>query len=271
MILRSMSRFSWVTLISFMLGMGVLVGCDDDGDNGGNGGGTDPVTVTITLGNNSLEVNLRDLQSFEIEGLEADSLNNLIPDDFIDPWVDPDTVEWDMRPLHGYRPVGSDGFNPHDDRGYDDLYWEWMSLGFIFVETRNVIFPDSLIDLPGAFNVNDTNEFLIFRKLNVIVPFDSFLVEFDDITPTPVLNPDSVMENALPLSDFLPDTIVTLGPENYAYKVRGMDGFPSNRPLTWEQLQAGYWLLDTEKTWFLADSLQTGHYKVQALARIEVF
>ena len=70
MILHSMSRFSWIILISFMLGMGALVGCDDDSDNRGNGGGTDPVIVTITLGNNSLEVNLRELQSCELECLE---------------------------------------------------------------------------------------------------------------------------------------------------------------------------------------------------------
>jgi hypothetical protein len=106
--------------------------------------------------------------------------------------------------------------------------------------------------------------------MKVVAPFDSFLVEFDEITPVQVLNPDSVMEDALPLADFVPDTIMTLGPDNYQYKIVAVDGFTQNTPLTWEQLQIGYWLLDTGKTWFLSDKLHTGSYKIQAAAVMEI-
>jgi hypothetical protein len=263
-------RNIWLLSVIFLLGIGLMVGCSDDDDDTGTGGGTQPVIVTITLGGESMEVNLRDLPSVEFEGMDAVFLYNLISEDLVQPWYDNDSVAWDMRPLHGYRTVGSDGFNPHDDRGYQDLWWDWLSLGYIFVDSRDVMFPDELIDLPGAYDVDDTEEVLVFRMLKVVTPIDSFLVEFDDITPVQVLNPDSVMEDALPLADFIPDTITTLGPENYQYKVSAVDGFTQDDPLNWEQWQMGYWLVDLEKTWFLIDSLQTGRYKIQAASRIEV-
>ena len=78
------------------------------------------------------------------------------------------------------------------------------------------------------------------------------------------------MEDALPLMDFVPDTIMTLGPDNYQYKIVAVDGFTQGTPLTWDQLQIGYWLLDTEKTWFLSDTLHTGSYKIQAAAVMEI-
>jgi hypothetical protein len=257
-------------LIAGALAAMTLVGCSNDDDNNGTGPSTEPVIVTVTLGTNSMEVNLRDLPSFNVEDLAACSLNTLISPDLVAPWLDHDSVAWDMRPLHGYRMVGSDGFNPHDNRGYIDCYWDWLGLGYVFVESRDVIFPDELIDLPGAYNVHDTAEILAFRMMKVVTPFDSFLVEFDDITPVQVQNPDSVMEDALPLVDFVPDTIVTLGADNFHYKIVAVDGFTQNTPLTWEQLQIGYWLLDTEKTWFLSDTLHSGQYKIQAAAVMEI-
>jgi hypothetical protein len=272
MILHLGRRLSWLLLASLILGLGMMFGCDNDEDNGNNGGGNEPVIVTVKFGNDSMEVNLRDLPSQEYEGMDAVFLNDLISETLIEPWLDHDSVAWDMRPLHGYRTVGSDGYSPHSHANhYQDLWWDWMYFGYIFVESRDVMFPDALIDLPHAYDVDDTENILVFRMLKVAAPFDSFLVEFDDITPVQVLNPDSLMEDALPLADFIPDTIITLGADNYTYKVRGIDGYPSNKPLTWEQLQVGYWLLETEKTWFLSDTLQSGSYKIQAVARIEVF
>jgi hypothetical protein len=250
--------------------MGAIIGCDDDDDNGTNGG-TDPVIVTIVNGSQSEELNLRDLSSIEVEGYDVVFLNNLISETIVPPWYDNDSVAWDTRPLHGYRTIGADGFNPYTNRGYQDCYWDWLSMGYIFVESRDVQFPDELIDLPGAFNVDDTETIEVRRMLKVTVPFDSFMVEFDEITPTTVLNPDSIMESALPLADFVPDTIITLGPENYQYKIVAIDGFTQNDPLTWEQMQVGYWLLDSEKTWFLADSIQSSRYKIKAAEHIEVF
>ena len=262
---------NWLLLIALFFSLEIIIGCDGNNEDNGNGPSNDPVIVTVVNGSQTEEFNLRDLPSIEVEGFQVVYLNNLISQDIVPPWYDNDSLAWDMRPLHGYRTVGSDGFNPYTNRGYQDCYWGWLSLGYIFVESRDVQFPDALIDLPGAYNVDDTETIEVRRMIKITVPFDSFMVEFDEITPTTVLNPDSVMESALPLADFIPDTIVTLGPENYTYKVKGVDGFPPNKPLTWEQLQIGYWLMETEKTWFLSDTLQTGSYKVSAVARIEVF
>lgn len=271
MISNHRNRQTWLILIAFVMGLAVLLGCDNDEDNGTNGGGADPVIVTITLGSNSMEVNLRDLPSQEFEGMDAVFLHYLISEDLVEPWFDNDSVAWDMRPLHGYRLIGSDGYSPYThSQNYQDLWWDWTYLGYIFVESRDIVFPDELIDLPGAYNVDDTDNIEVYRMINVVAPFDSFLVEFDEITPTQVLNPDSLMEDALPLEDFIPDTIIALGAENYQYRVVAVDGFTQDDPLNWEQWQTGYWLLESEKTWFLTDSLQTGRYKIQAASRIEV-
>jgi len=270
MILSSMAKRILSVGICCLIGLGFWTGCSNDEDDSNNG--NEPVIVTVTLGGTSMDVNLRDLPSQEFEGLDGIILNEIISQNLVEPWLDPDSVAWDMRPLHAYRTVGSDGYSPHSHANhYQDLWWDWMSLGYILVESRDVIFPDAWIDLPGAYNVDDTEEILVFRILKVVTPIDSFLVEFDDITQTQVLNPDTVLEAALPLADFVPDTIMALGPENYQYKIVGIDDFTQNTPLTWEQLQVGYWLLQTEQTWFLSDTLHTGHYKIKAAERLEIF
>ena len=263
----------YLVIVAILLVLGFLAGCSNDEENdNGNGNGTQPVIVKLYLGTDSTEINLRDLTSFEIESEDAVFLNNLISQNFVQPWLDNDSLAWDMRPLHAYRLIGSDGYSPYfHSNHYPDLWWDYTFLGYIFVESRNVIFPDSLIDLPGAYNVDDNDRIQIYRKFDICTSTDTAFVELADITAVPVLNDSGNTENALPLADFIlaVDTLVA-NPTIYTYKVVAVDGFTQNTALTWEQMQTGYWLLESQKTWFLADSLHTGRYKIKAVKEIDV-
>ena len=49
-----------------------------------------------------------------------------------------------------------------------------------------------------------------------------------------------------------------------------IDGYTQPAPLTYAQLQQGYWLLESGKTIFTPEDLQSGKYKIRDLKSIEV-
>jgi hypothetical protein len=136
------------------------------------------------------------------------------------------------------------------------------------VATRNVIFPDDLIDLAGAYNVKEAGHIFVVRKFDVETPDTSLFYELDGMPVVQVLNFEDQLEDALSLADFV--TGVAQDPSAMSYNIVAVDGYGPSSDMTWEEFQTGYWLLETEKTIFTDPALDSGPYKLKALERIEV-
>jgi hypothetical protein len=223
------------------------------------------VTLWIYQGNDSTEVAAEGLPTIDVEGQEAIHLSEFISTTLIPPYVDED-VSYDLRPLYCYEIQGEDGFSAHANRGYANNIWTQLTQGYVVLSTGRAVFPTEL-GLPGAYNVSDAARILVYRKFDLETPDSTCFVEFYKIESVEVTNHDGNPEQALPLCAFV-DSAGFATPENYTYNMRSVDDFGPSVSMTWEQLQTGYWLLESEKTLFTDPTLTGGRYKVKYLQKI---
>ncbi|MBU0510053.1 hypothetical protein KKH27_14610 [bacterium] len=262
-----LSARSLLVPFCLFLALILMIGCDTDNDNNSD---TPPSTehVWVVLGDDSVQMMLRDLPKITVEGEEAIRLNEFVTTTLVPNLVVNDTVFYDYRALYGYRIVGEDGFSAHDNRGYADNIWAHFHLGYMLVSNRRAIFPDDSIDLAGAYNVTGMRFIRLYRKFDVQIPDTTSFVELNDVTPVTVTNPDGEPESALPLSDFV--TLIVTAPENFQYNLRSLDDFGPTTNMTWAQFQTGYWLLTSQRTMFNDTTLIGGRYRLRHLESIQV-
>jgi len=230
--------------------------------------------ILVHHAGDSLQVDLDDLPSFAVDDLQAVQLDDLVSEDLIPPYTS-DEESHDARRLYAYQIEGEDGFSAHRDRGYPNNTWDQMALGYILTSTRRVIFPDDVIDLPGAYNVRDTRHVRIWRKFDVeIVSADTTV--FYELAGLPIVqrpDADGVDEDAIDLAGFihqLVDDERLDDPDAHVYHLTAIDGYGTADPLTWTQLQTGYWLLVSQRTRFSDPELSSGQYRLRMLERITV-
>jgi len=242
----------------------ILPACSEDKTS-------DPETpgeyVVVQLEGTATDVYLDDLTSVVIDGEKAVPLDELVSTTIVPMYEDKGGTLHEARTLYAYRIVGEDGFSA-STKGYPDNTWEQMALGYILTATRNVVFPDEAIDLPGAYNVKAARHVHVLRKLDVVAADTSAFYEVADMPVVQVENFEEQPEDAVGLAGFVSALIAD--PDARAYRIRALDGFGPNDPLTWEQLQTGYWLLETKRTIFTDTLLTGGSYKLRVLERIEI-
>jgi hypothetical protein len=188
-------------------------------------------------------------------GILGIKMTDFIPNTFIKPYVDKNTVSWDRRVLYGYRIAGSDGFSPHiridsaTGRPLEDLNWESLQHGFIKKDSRDAAY-DSTLFLRGAYRVKDVAAIELYRKIDVSM--DSAgnqttrqirLAEMPKYT-----FPDSTSA----LSVKLPD-VLTMLIDGDSTTITGVDGYYGNRCFTWTQIQTGFWIEAIDQTKFNPD------------------
>lgn len=240
-------------------------------NKGGNGTGPQPdsgITINVVLGDRTDTVAVDGLPCDSIDGQAAVCLSSFVRSAFIQPYIDKDSVAHDTRGLYAYRLVGSDGFNPHDNRGYEDNVWAHLNLGYYFVNDDRSVFPDENIDLPGAFNIKSLRTIRVFRKIAIVTDTATIIREVGDLPVIQVQNLEGQPEGAIGLWQCITTPYIT-EPSACQYRLRTLDNF-SPPALTWDQLQTGYWLLNTQRTIFTAPELNQGKYKVFVLEAIEV-
>lgn len=181
--------------------------------------------------------------------------------------TDKDGNAYEARALYCYRNEGEDGFSA-SVKGYADNTWDHMNKGYILVDARRVIFPDDLIDLPGAYNTQDVRHIRTFRKFDVITSDSTAFTSVDGLALHSVDNGDGVMENAIALSDLVAPLLADLTGKTFT--LTSIDGFTPPAALTQEQFITGYWLLDSKKTIFTHAAVTSGKYKVKFLQSITV-
>jgi hypothetical protein len=180
-----------------------------------------------------------------------------------DPTADSGT---DFRALYAYEIVADDGWSPRQssNAGYD-LNWGTLRTGYIVPDdSRRTWFDNDY--LPGAFRVKNSEALRLYRKVDVEVtagPLYSF--ELGALPMHCVPNWNGENEDAIKLSDLLAAfegySQITLT----AYDDYSMD-------YTTEQIQDGYYLLNSEVTTFpgFNDEMNGGQKRFKKLAKITV-
>lgn len=259
-------RFALSVLM--VCGMLLASGCskDDDDVTGPENGGE---YMMIHYQGDSFRVYYENLETFNVTSFKAPaySENDAIwlssfVDTILIPPVQGDTVSYDARNMYSYRIEGDDGFSAAV-KGYPDNIWDHMNNGYVMALSRRVIFPDDLIDLAGAYNVKYARNIKINRKIDLYSPDSSSFARLCDMQTTTVES-----EAAVPLSDIV-ETFIS-NPGSFIYNLQALDGYSLRSDLTWNELQTGYWLMDSEETFFTPDSLSGGRYQVKYLEKILV-
>lgn len=187
-----------------------------------------------------------DSNSTEPEVVYAYSLDQFVPENMLADMVahDDDDVE-NWNELFHFWPLATDGFNPRS-RGYDDMNWTDWEQGYYIPDLDNRIkFPhmDSLGI--GAFNVKYMDMVYVYRAINAVVNDTlSILCEINHMPMEQVENYDGVMENAIKLSNFVPEQIAALDSVDFI----AVDGW--SQTYYPDEVADGYWLVDSEKTIF---------------------
>jgi hypothetical protein len=262
-------RSFWRSYLPFLLSIFILVGIFGCSKEDNNPAGSTPsnVSLWIYLDGDSTQVMGDDLPKIDVDGEEAIQLSEFVDTSFVPMFEDRDSVLYDTRPLYAYQIIGADGFSPSGSRGYPDNIWQQMTQGYIIISTQRAMFPESL-GLAGGYNVRDARYIHIHRKFDIEWADSTKFVELKDVTSVQVTNPDGVLEDALPLKDFVMRTLSN--PEEYQYNLRTLDDFGPSADMTWVQFQTGYWLLSSEKTMFTDTTLTGGRYKLKVLEKIIV-
>ena len=211
----------------------------------------------------SMNFELSDMKTVDFDGQKAIPLADFVPLELILMYdngtpEDP-SDDIDRRSLYAYRIIASDGYSVHDAKGYPDQRWTELEQGYILQETARAEFDPSLA-LENAYRVRDVATIDIYRKVEIWTPDDTMFVELADFTPTTFEG-----EPALELGDLL---ALIDAPEGYQYNIVAVDDFKGRSPFTWEEIQTGYWLLDSNRMQFDPDL--GGKSRIKDVKDIEV-
>ena len=172
----------------------------------------------------------------------------------------------DSRTLYAYQLISTDGFTPRN-KHYNDLYWTDITAGYLLpsVDFRTY-FPSTSI--PTAFDVKNIATIKAYRVFNVVSPTDTVMFELNSLTATTHLNYSNAEEKAYKLQDLITN-YVTATPANYKYRLIAVDGY--SKEYTWEQIQQGYWLTQSNKTIFDVEGMENSAKKFKHIKAIELF
>lgn len=263
------------SLLLFLLALALLVatGCSKDDDNP-VGPENENAYLWVHLEGDSVQVNFDDLNIFDITTLakaadenDAIWLKDFISTDLIPNATDKDGNTYEARGLYAYRIQDDVGYCAAN-KGYADNTWDQMGLGYVLVDAQRVVFPDDLIDLPGAYNVKDVSHIRVYRKFDVISSDTTGFTSINGLTVVQAQNSDGENEDAIALADFI--TPLVANPEGKTYTLTSVDGYTPPEPLTWEQMQTGHWLLGSKSTIFTHADRASGKYRVKFLESITV-
>lgn len=251
-------------LIIFILLM-IIVGCSKEENNPVTPDDSDKYFM-VYFNNDSVKVEFKYLPKFNVDGEEAIQINHFIDTSLIHPFIDKNNMSHDSRSMYSYQIVGDDGFSASGNRGYPNNIWDHFFLGHVIISSRQVIFPDNKIDLPSAYNVKTSRRIYTHRKFDLDFTDSVHIVDLDKITPVQILNPDNVLEDAIPLKDVVNAKVSN--PDSYNYNILSLDEFGPTSDMTWAQFETGYWFLNSQVTKFLDTTLVGGRYKLKVLEKI---
>ena len=227
-----------ILLVLFAVFTLMFTACSDDSDNG-----TEP------------EINY------------AYSLDQFVPEQiFADLIIHNEEDDYDWRDLFYFWFVADEGYNPRP-AGYDDLDWNDMAQGYYLPTDKNrVRFPqyDSLG--VGSYNVKWMDTVHAYRGVRININDTlSVVFEFNGMDIQQVENYDGVMEDAIALANFIPEHVTALD----SVSLIAIDGY--QQTYYPDEIDAGYWLVDSQKTIFPGLDLPGSKKKFKLLMSMQIF
>jgi hypothetical protein len=148
--------------------------------------------------------------------------------------------------LHGFRFIGTDGFYANmPGKEYGDNTWEQLALGHLDLIDFRVVFQTELDEsLRKGHNVKYLIRVEVLRSLDVTWADGRKLAPVGELTPVtiPAGYPESGMDG-LPLASFVSYSLPgDLTPSDFLYRVLSRTGASLPRLLTWEEVNATYYL-----------------------------
>ncbi len=157
----------------------------------------------------------------------------------------------DCRAFYCYHLVAADSWSPRD-KDNRDLTWAEFSSGYWLEGDQKAYFPSE--DISRQFDVGDLKYVNLYNTINIsdadgnlITPFEYLGAETQSITY--IHHEEEYTEDAVPLTSII-TSYVTTDPASYTYDFAAADGWETD-PVTWENMQKGYWLVNANKAVFI--------------------
>jgi hypothetical protein len=166
---------------------------------------------------------------------------------------DDDTLEY--RDLFYFWSVAEDGYSARSNSSssYDDLGWQdWVQGSYIPDWDSRVYFPQYFALDIGAYNTKymDLGTVYVYRGIrSIICDTLSVVYELNAMATEQVTNYDSILEDAIPLTSFIPPHITVIDSVVFEAPPEE-DGYVYSKTYTPEQFADGYWLVDSQRTIF---------------------
>jgi hypothetical protein len=172
----------------------------------------------------------------------------------------------DCRYLLYFLPVATDGFSPRS-HSYDDMDYANFAQGFYIPFLNNRLkFPQFEAIGINAYNVKFMDKVYVFRGIKSIINDTlSVLYELNSMDSQMVENYEGIPESAIPLSSFVPEHVTELDSVAF-YAVD--DYMKIYYP---EEIAAGFWLIETQRTIFPGLDLPNSKKKFKWLKSLEFF
>ncbi len=160
--------------------------------------------------------------------------------------------------LHGYRFIGTDGFYANmPGKGYGDNTWSQLAIGHLDLLDIHVFFETALDPmLRKGHNVKWLIRVDVLRAIDVSWSDGRKLAPIAEVPSVTV--PEGYPEAGaagLRLSDIVSSVVPRdVSPQAHRHRVTGRDGASLPRLLTWEELQAAYYLPGSDRV-VLSESL----------------
>jgi len=234
-------NISFILLISFVLAM--LSGCSEKDSP------TGPEDILAYI-----------LEQF----LLVDDVINLFPADDQQDIMD-DQIQ--IRNLFSLHVTGADGWSWRN-QGRRDLNWTEFKSGYLIPEDEGRIYFEEFVNQGiNTYNVKWAETLQVFRAFELIKPDQSIAIyELSVMDTEMVTNYDEVEEEAVKLTEFIPGEEIT---EIDSVYFIGADGY--QQTYTPEEFEAGYWLLESQRTIFTGLDLPGYKKKFKFLQQIQVF
>lgn len=153
--------------------------------------------------------------------------------------------------LYGYRFIGTDGYYADmPGKGYGDNTWSQLGIGYLDLIDVRLLFETTMDPmLRKGHNVKYVIRAEVRRSIDVAWSGGRKLSAVTDVTPVTIpAGYPGAGTDGLRLADVvthvLPDDVT---PGDHLHRVLGRDGAGLPRLLTWEEMQAVYYLPDSDR------------------------
>jgi len=239
-----------------------LFSCSSDNVNNPN----DEVgSIIISFKDQSETVDFKDYDKITIEGEDCIKLSDLVESVFFDSLI----IQY--PDIFVFRPIGSDGFYANI-KGYGDNTYNHIQHGYIKVSNRLIVFDEGL-DVKNGHSIKDTENIRILRKIDIESQASALdttgVFALEDLTEVTYSDPEDTeydQQKSIKLSEIIEE--IVSDPDNFNYQLLGANGWLSPLIFSWDEMQAGYFLIDMEKSKFNPDL--GGKSRVRNLAKIIV-